>query len=232
MKKTILSTLVAVGLISSASAQVYFTDNFAGYSVNTNNWNVTLPQGNSAVTQNNGSLTLTDGGTITSTASFSNPLTISGSFTMDDSRDLLAIYDRSSGQLTDGLGLYIRGTVEAGSGAEVTLNEQLPNNPATVLASVYMPINANQTYSYVIQDNGSSYSLNLDGANIFTASLDPSFTEGNKVQFGDGEWGGGGLGITTTLSPVSITAAPEPSTYALFGLGALALVIAYRRKVA
>ena len=25
---------------------------------------------------------------------------------------------------------------------------------------------------------------------------------------------------------------PEPSTYALFGLGALALVIAYRRKVA
>ena len=29
---------------------------------------------------------------------------------------------------------------------------------------------------------------------------------------------------------LSITAVPEPSTYALFGLGALALVIAYRRK--
>jgi hypothetical protein len=27
-------------------------------------------------------------------------------------------------------------------------------------------------------------------------------------------------------------AVPEPSTYALFGLGALALVVAYRRKVA
>ena len=28
------------------------------------------------------------------------------------------------------------------------------------------------------------------------------------------------------------SAVPEPSTYALFGLGALALVVAYRRKVA
>ena len=31
---------------------------------------------------------------------------------------------------------------------------------------------------------------------------------------------------------IQVTAIPEPSTYALFGLGALALVIAYRRKVA
>ena len=31
---------------------------------------------------------------------------------------------------------------------------------------------------------------------------------------------------------VSYQSVPEPSTYALFGLGALALVVAYRRKVA
>jgi hypothetical protein len=30
----------------------------------------------------------------------------------------------------------------------------------------------------------------------------------------------------------NVNAIPEPSTYALFGLGALALVVAYRRKVA
>jgi len=34
------------------------------------------------------------------------------------------------------------------------------------------------------------------------------------------------------FSGVTYTAVPEPSTYALFGLGALALVVAYRRKVA
>ena len=33
-----------------------------------------------------------------------------------------------------------------------------------------------------------------------------------------------------TVSNVSVTAVPEPSTYALFGLGALALVVVYRRK--
>ena len=31
---------------------------------------------------------------------------------------------------------------------------------------------------------------------------------------------------------VSSSSIPEPSTYALFGIGALALVVAYRRKVA
>ena len=30
----------------------------------------------------------------------------------------------------------------------------------------------------------------------------------------------------------TIQSVPEPSTYALFGLGALALIVAYRRKVA
>jgi hypothetical protein len=35
---------------------------------------------------------------------------------------------------------------------------------------------------------------------------------------------------TVDFTNVSITAVPEPATYALFGLGALALVIAYRRR--
>jgi hypothetical protein len=35
-----------------------------------------------------------------------------------------------------------------------------------------------------------------------------------------------------SITVVDTTAVPEPSTYALFGLGALALVVAYRRKVA
>jgi hypothetical protein len=38
--------------------------------------------------------------------------------------------------------------------------------------------------------------------------------------------------FTRIMYSVSATVVPEPSTYALFGLGALALVVAYRRKVA
>ena len=40
------------------------------------------------------------------------------------------------------------------------------------------------------------------------------------------------LNYTDTIWSQSVTIVPEPSTYALFGLGALALVVAYRRKVA
>jgi hypothetical protein len=40
------------------------------------------------------------------------------------------------------------------------------------------------------------------------------------------------LGGNLFAMSVTGTAVPEPSTYALFGLGALALIIAYRRKVA
>jgi hypothetical protein len=38
--------------------------------------------------------------------------------------------------------------------------------------------------------------------------------------------------VRTLATSPSLTTVPEPSTYALFGIGALALVIAYRRKVA
>ena len=37
---------------------------------------------------------------------------------------------------------------------------------------------------------------------------------------------------TVGIPGQSTAAVPEPSTYALFGLGALALIVAYRRKVA
>jgi len=36
----------------------------------------------------------------------------------------------------------------------------------------------------------------------------------------------------TTGAPIAVGAVPEPSTYALFGLGALALIVVYRHKVA
>ena len=60
------------------------------------------------------------------------------------------------------------------------------------------------------------------------------------------DFGGGPYGYQSIYQPTSnynvyagngataatVTSVPEPSTYALFGLGALALVVAYRRKVA
>jgi hypothetical protein len=64
---------------------------------------------------------------------------------------------------------------------------------------------------------------------------------GIVVDFGGGPYAYQSLYIPTSydgvragngVSAATVSNVPEPSTYALFGLGALALVVAYRRKVA
>jgi hypothetical protein len=225
MKKLILPLIVAVGLIGSASAQTT-QYNFTGNTVDPTQWDIILPQWSSAIIQNNGSLTLAAGASISTTASFSTPISISGSFSLSNDLDLLNIIVRSNGQQNQGLGLWIRGSAQAGGGQEISLYyASVPN--FTLIYGSYMPIYSGQSYTYDINDLGSSYSLSLNGSLIFTAAVDPTYTQGDKILFGDGQTGG-----TATLSPITVTAVPEPSTYALFGLGALALVVAYRRKVA
>jgi hypothetical protein len=73
-----------------------------------------------------------------------------------------------------------------------------------------------------------------DGAQNFTWD---SFNPATRV--GSGTYGLAYVNSTGSVNPntvfdlkITSTAVPEPSTYALFGLGALALVVAYRRKVA
>jgi hypothetical protein len=55
-------------------------------------------------------------------------------------------------------------------------------------------------------------------------------TESDRV------WTGTNDGVTYQFNEdtgrLTVEAVPEPSTYALFGLGAMALIIAFRRKAA
>jgi hypothetical protein len=68
-------------------------------------------------------------------------------------------------------------------------------------------------------------------------------TAGADTYYGYFQFSSANSGLNTTLQSISISTTantpvtivnnvPEPSTYALFGLGALALIVAYRRKVA
>ncbi|NBZ95851.1 MAG: PEP-CTERM sorting domain-containing protein [Proteobacteria bacterium] len=58
------------------------------------------------------------------------------------------------------------------------------------------------------------------------------YTQGPTIT-GVGSYGANSEGFSSPLGlTVTATAVPEPSTYALFGLGALGLVIAYRRRAA
>jgi hypothetical protein len=79
--------------------------------------------------------------------------------------------------------------------------------------------------SYAGLGQGVSALGQIDDWKTYTTSFiadSTSTTLTFDVNMGDNAYG---------VANVSVTSVPEPSTYALFGLGALALVIAYRRTV-
>jgi hypothetical protein len=54
---------------------------------------------------------------------------------------------------------------------------------------------------------------------------------GNKVIFTDSDNGNfSGLIDASSIGPVTISSVPEPSTYALFGIGAIGMLMVMRRK--
>ena len=86
----------------------------------------------------------------------------------------------------------------------------------------------NNTYS---ANAGGTFNISAGDNLVYTPGTDsivlnipfadlPELNKTNSVQFG------GFKGLNT----VSIVAAPEPSTYALFGIGAIGLMMVLRRK--
>jgi len=59
-----------------------------------------------------------------------------------------------------------------------------------------------------------------------------NFTASSSSMLLDFRWDPNAYANSASIDNVSVTSVPEPSTYVLFGLGALALIVAYRRKVA
>lgn len=106
-------------------------------------------------------------------------------------------------------------TLGANSSATYTLN---PANQ-TLEFNVLMPIDSSFWNLY--------QSSNGTGLVSFLAKSSPQVS----VTGGQGAFDMSGVTANTVLQlDYSYTAVPEPSTYALFGLGGLALVVAYRRK--
>ena len=238
MKKHILSLLVAVGLIGSAPAQTtVFQDDFSGTSVDATKWDVTN-LGGGYVTQGGGVLTFNhpnfwDGVFITTKTEFNTPYKIVGSFLPDPDYAISVVTFRASGSY----GGYYNDPYGMSLAFFFGLSANLSYGTSTEgqsLVDVPVSFNINGWNSYSIYDYGDSISVIFNDSTIIDKlAVSPSMKVGNKVVFTDSDNGNfSGLIDKSSMGPVTISSVPEPSTCAFFGLGALAMIAAYRRKVA
>jgi hypothetical protein len=200
MRKTILSLLVALGLIAKSHASVLLYDN-GSYSVGENNPSIYT-------------LTVADSFVINSISTI-NSATIAILVPTDSSNISSITWSIN----TQPLG----GTIISSGISSITNSTYLG-----VTAGGELKAYSNSFKVSATNLNVGTYYFQLSGADVMNTF-----------------WADGGTTSTayaTLLGNLSSsqsfqlygtsTAVPEPSTYALFAIGALALVIAYRRKVA
>lgn len=228
---------VAALLVNSAvGSNVLLQDNFVGTQINTNLWTVTLNNlnsGNSSVVQNNGTVTFTDRGTISSVQGFSAPISISGSFSFIQSEfEVFRVVTRSPGGPTANIygeqyglafSVYKHGAFQIEAISDT--------DHYTVAATNYGPFEFNQWYDFVFEDGGTNVSASLEGFTTFSTEVDPLFAPGDKLSIlNNGQYIPDGTKITA-IGPITVSAVPEPSTYALLLMtGAGALWFARRRR--
>lgn len=227
-RRRIFQLIGILCLLSSNSvfaSEILFQDNFAGTQINANLWTVTLNNlnfGNSSVVQNNGTVTFTDRGTISSVQGFTAPISVSGSFSfIQNDFEVLQVLTRSSGGPADniyggqsGLGF----TVYKHGAFQIEIVSDTDNY--TLAATNYGPFEFNQWYDFVFEDYGTNVFASLEGFDSFSTEVDPLFAPGDKLSImNNGQYISDGTKITT-IGPVTVSAVPEPSTYALLLLSA------------
>ena len=121
----------------------------------------------------------------------------------------------------------------------LTLNADNTAATSLILTNIPADINISQPDVYNTRIRANSFSVDANGnlTNYFFSANDANYNFFHLEL-------GSQCGFVPRYAPYNVTllntyatftqlnTVPEPSTYALFGLGALALVVAYRRKVA
>jgi hypothetical protein len=233
MKKTILPLLIAVGLIGSASAAtITITDQTINQSFTITNFYSNNAVIDFARQLNAGdfiSLSWTESNQQLISNSTTNNFVTTNQYT--DQRDWYASYNA----------LYYYPHQEYNWGWTSSITPQgISDSSYASLQAASSTFSFNYTKNFVLNSPVSKetpYSINT----IFDYRIDSFYDFQqhrilnppiNGINWGSGYWHSYTVSSTDTIWSQAITIVPEPSTYALFGLGALALVVAYRRKVA
>jgi hypothetical protein len=192
--------------------------------VNTSLWTVILPFGQSQISESGGSLTTTGRGTLETVAGFNYPFMIGGAVTFNDGlehfevtfrSDLQTGYQSHDGsQYYELTGLKVVFSIDGG-GISI---QDFTQTDASVLAIANYPMAVGTPYNFLITDTGNQVDLSVNGANLLSAFTD--YSTGNRIAFQSREFGS----TSSSLDFVSIQPVPEPSSFALAGLGIFGLI--------
>ncbi len=232
---TLFSVCVAVA--TQAYAQVLLADNFNDGSINGSLWTSTLPYFDSTVTQSGGALTSTNRGILISTGQFTGALEINTRVSLSGFGSALDLMWKSDGQGLTNMGTTAAGFFVSflGGGGTGSLATGIKNVTANVNGQnwISMAVPLDTWVDVRVVDTGSSISVYLNGAVTPTASVGYTAADTTAIgsngylQFYSRENFGGPY--SASMDYITVTAIPEPSTYAaIFGACALGLV-AYRR---
>ncbi len=217
---------LGAALFPILSAQVLLTDDFSGGSIDSGKWSVILPGGSSSVVQSGGVLTTTARGILGSVTDFSAPYSISGSFTMLNSLEHFNIVFRSDLSGADSFerrGLFVSFSNE---GDVISIQRYNNAGDTSILGQKSYFLTTGQSYSFSIIDDGLNVALSVNGSSELSGSS--SYSTGNKIGFYSREFSS----TATSLDSVTVTAVPEPATYAaILGFVTLGFVIFKRRSV-
>jgi hypothetical protein len=221
-----MKTLLALCLFLSRAAKAQsLYDNFNSSSVDANLWNVILPFSQSQISESGGVLTTTGRGMLATTANFASPYSISGAVTLNSSLEHFQFvlrsdlsFDTASGiaQYDELNGIHVSFSADGQQAGIALFDGTNPNPPNLALTSYSFSVG--QTYDFSITDTGSSVDLSIDGTDIISA--DTTFGTGDQIAFYSREFSD----TSSSLDFASIAPVPEPSSFALAGLGILGLI--------
>jgi hypothetical protein len=223
------------------SAQVLLTDNFNDSSIDSGKWTTQTPYGDSSIIEGSGYLQVQNRGRLTSVLDFTSPYIISGSIQLSNNqfsnaKIVIRSDDGSIGAAEMG-GIAIQFQVREDGAVQNQLSIFTNGAPIESTASVSLntTLNLDTWYSFEIRDLGSSVELYWNGSSTSTLILNSTYSVGSKIGFYNREGSAAGSGISANgmarLDSVTVTAVPEPATYAaIFGFMALGFVIFKRRK--
>ena len=210
-------------------------DNFDGESLDASLWDVILPTSSSSVSVQDGYLRSLNRGTITTKQEFSGPFAVSGKFRTPASwYDLTTITLRSSGLLpsssshdrVEGL------AVEIWSDGNYITPWEVGSFSASALtpSAAFGVLGDNLIHTFLIEDTGTSFTVSINGVEIFTRST--SFSTGAKISFSSRERTsavGSQPELTGQSDLLEIQIVPEPSLLSYVGLTTMVFAMARRR---